>query len=747
MSSRHTITVPAVTAHLLGVVAGVVMCAARPSWAIAALGLALVVYLPGRALVGVVRVGEIADTWIARFAGLAVGVVLYQLAGAVASVLGPHLGVDRPLDTACQLFAAAALGAGTAPLRRRHGTATLTLPSARHWRFAALAAALPAGAALGAARLNATGATGLARFVLIASIAALLVASAAAFGAGAHRRLTAITATIYAAGLAVMWSTTLRGATVFGWDIQRESSVARATVAAGRWTAPAGGDAYASMLSITALPAQIHALTGFTTDTVLRVLYPVLFAAVPVIVLRVLLQHASIRSSVLAVMLFVISSRAFPRQFPAIARQEVALFLFAAGIAIVMDRGTVRTVRRRAVAAAILGGIAFTHYTTAYATVFLLVVAWVVGAALTARQRSQRRGFTLTIGVVASVAACVIGWNLLLVPSGVVFDRPSEQVSQTGLEVLGGDEDATLVDRWLRGANARIGSVDEYGERVVDSFDGELFWMRPDPSITTATVTDRRAPTEAGHIPEAARLWQRSYLATTQLLVLLLSGATLWVLWRTARRRHAIPVELLGAVFAALALNTLLRISGWAGQFYNPERGALHNALLLALPVALLLDRFGPRMRRACALAAVLAVAGTATTTWGAAPLLVGGNPPAAVAAQGEDVERFLLTEDELAGARYLSDRVGRDAVIQADRYGQLRLLHEVAQSRYAWVPVYHPAAIHAGAYVYSSRANTVEGRARGKDRDLLAIYSSFIGALDDARSIVYTNDDVRIHR
>ena len=67
---------------------------------------------------------------------------------------------------------------------------------------------------------------------------------------------------LYAAGLATVWASSLRGDPLYGFDIATEYQRLQLTVGSGIWHAAHPNDAYGAMLSITVMPAELHALTG-----------------------------------------------------------------------------------------------------------------------------------------------------------------------------------------------------------------------------------------------------------------------------------------------------------------------------------------------------------------------------------------------------------------------------------------------------------------------------------------------------
>src|SRR5262249_3527029 len=80
---------------------------------------------------------------------------------------------------------------------------------------------------------------------------------------------------LFSVSLALLWSFSLRGNLVYGFDISSEYYSLTQTVTAGVWHASHPNDAYGAMLSLTVFPAELHELSGVQTLMVLKVIYPV----------------------------------------------------------------------------------------------------------------------------------------------------------------------------------------------------------------------------------------------------------------------------------------------------------------------------------------------------------------------------------------------------------------------------------------------------------------------------------------
>lgn len=580
----------------------------------------------------------------------------------------------------------------------------------------------------------------LATFLLAAAV--LVVSVAVGVSRRGARRPGAVLLGLYCAGLSVVWGTASRGQHLYGWDIQKEYSVATETITRGFWLPPTDRDAYASMLSITSIPAQFRALAGLSVETSFSLLYPMLLALLPVAAFELVRRFASVRAATVVTAGYVIGARTFPGQMPAIGRQEVALLLFVAGVLAATD-STVATPRRRLGAAALLGATAFSHYTTAYVTLFMVVVATAVTWFFTREDRQARRRATFDPKTALAIATIVLGWNLVVAPTASLIENTRQEVASDGLRVLSGQrQDQGIVQTWLEGGSAvRYGTPDEYARELSMLRDNRLAWMTADVRLGEVEPVRTSAPRAPGLLAVLRGPWTALTIIVGQLMVLVLAVGAVRSLIRRRRRADGLPADIVGLVAGAFALSVVLRISGSAAAFYNPERGALHGALVLAVPVAVLLDRLATRRVRTF-LAASLAAMTFAAGTWGVAPYIVGGVPPASTAEYGEDSERFLVSPAELSAARWLATELDDTAFVQGDRYAQVVLLNVDRQSEHGKVFVLHPDFVDYRAYVFATRANVIEGRARGYENGLFAIFTSPVEEFARIRATVYANDE-----
>ena len=228
---------------------------AHHSWAAQFLLVLLLLTVPGVILLRALRIPAQAVTSFPVYVPCASLVVLLG-SGLAVDLIGPIVGVAAPLRPwpmltglalACLVLMAVSVGA---PPSVTHGLA-------RPGRTA-LPLLLPLLAAAGALRLNNDrGST-----VAVVALGACILAAVVLLACADKLDTSLVAVALYATGLAMEWSFSLRGASVYGFDISDEYYILQHTVAAGVWHPAHPGDPFSAMLSTTVLPAELHAVSG-----------------------------------------------------------------------------------------------------------------------------------------------------------------------------------------------------------------------------------------------------------------------------------------------------------------------------------------------------------------------------------------------------------------------------------------------------------------------------------------------------
>src|SRR5215469_17931151 len=260
-------------------------------WAAQVLLVPLLLIAPGVLLLRALRIpGEVVSSFPVYVP--AASIIVLFASGLGVDFAGPLAGVAEPLrpvpllvslEVTC--FALLAVSVNARP--------DVAIPWTWVARPARLAwpLILPVIAAAGALRLNSGHGNGVALVAVGALVAVLVVpvVYAARLGDAVFQVI------LYAASLALLWSSSLRGDGLYGFDIATEYQRLQQTILAGVWHAPHPNDAYGAMLSVTVLPTEIHALSGVPGLLIFKVVYPAIYALFPVAIYSLTRRVASSR--------------------------------------------------------------------------------------------------------------------------------------------------------------------------------------------------------------------------------------------------------------------------------------------------------------------------------------------------------------------------------------------------------------------------------------------------------------------
>lgn len=712
-----------------------VLVQVRGIWAAQAVLLALLLVLPGLLLLRALRVPGAAIASFPAYVPSASLVVLLG-SGLVVDLAGPLLGVARPLnaepllvglEVCCLALLAAGSRAGpevAIPWRSLAQPARLTWPLV-----------LPLLAAAGALRLNNGHGTAIA--VLAVAACGVTLACVLAFAARLEDRLLAVV--LYAAGLALMWGFSLRGALVYGFDISAEYHALQATIAAGIWHTSHVGDAYGAMLSVTVLPAELHALSSVSGLMIFKGLYPAIAAFFPVAIFNLARRVLDRRWAFVAAMIVIVQETFF-QQLPGLARQEIAMVMFCVLVAVVLDG---QLPRRSQLALAALYGLAMgiSHYSTTYFAIGMFAVAMVLQLAASRVRRMPR--LTPAMGVALFAAtACAAIWYGIVTRSASNLSQFVGLAKGQGFDLLPGGSGSSLLARYLQAGGSTSISPADYAHQVHAYYSANVPFVHPLPDAGNPQYA-LQPSTE----PTAPVRWELGLAAANdagliieQLMNLI---AAIGALWMVLRRKSSVACRRVGLLgLATLAILAVLRFSGTAAAAYNPERAFFQALVVLAIALSWVLQQMAGATRRRRI--AVLAGAGALLALFlanniGLTGEAFGGGVDTNLASSGGDYELFGMTAPELAAASWLGAAAQPGQLIYADRYAQLRLTAMIG-TRPGMLSDITPLTLNQSAWVYADRTNVVERTALAFFNNQSATYAFPIGFLDSNYDVVYTN-------
>jgi uncharacterized membrane protein len=750
ITSRNTVRVPRHAAPArsreLALYAGALMLVAAlvpldRYWAIQVLLLIIVLIVPGVILLRALRVpGHIVSSFPVYIPCASI-IVLFS-SGLAVDLLGPLLGVKAPIRAGPLLISLEIICAALLALSRNAPSnvdiqwSSLGNPVRFVWPLI-----VPLIAAAGALRLNSGHGNGIALAALSASIVMIIVAVIFSF----KTENTLLAVILYATELATMWSFSLRSDLVYGFDISTEYYDMHRAVLTGIWSTAHPGDPYGAMLSITVLPAELHFLSGVPDLMVLKLVYPVISALLPVGVFG-LARRVLSRRWAFAAAAAIVMQASFAQELPALARQQIALLFFIAVVMAMFDRRLHKRSQLTLVALLSLAMV-LSHYSTTYVAILLfgltLLLQWVTSWL----RRIPHMTGAIAVAFIVSLSGAVL-WYGPVTHSATGLSQFAKTVNTAGLNLL---PNRSLGENsfaaYLGGNTQTPISAEQYARQVATEY------VSNDRFITPLTDAGQY-PLRNSAPPVPPVRWKAGYTALrlgpliVQQLVYLLSavGCLMMIL----RRRASVVTRHIGLLaLSALLFLAMIRLSGTLAFAYNQERALLQAMTVLAIPLCWPLRHLAGRGKHKQAqIVVVAALVILFIGTSGMLGAIMGGGTTANLTNSGEDFDRFYITVPELASARWLGQFLQRGQTVYADRYAQLPLVAMTGISRGLFNDV-TPNTLNKHAWVYAGASNVIDGQARALFNDQNTVTYVFPSDFLDANyNLVYTNGSSEVfHR
>jgi uncharacterized membrane protein len=707
----------------------------RGIWAFEAVLVILLLSVPGMILL---RAFRIPGRTIAHFPALIPcgSIVVLLSSGLVVDLIGPLIGLGKPLrvvpvlvclELCCIILLALSINAGPAvniPWR------SIPKPARLAWPLL-----LPLMAAAGAMRLN-TGHSNNVAVVVLFLCVGILVASML-FASRIDEALLVVI--LYSVGLSMMWSYALRGSLVYGFDIATEYQRLNQTVAAGVWHFSHHNDAYGAMLSVTVMPTELHVLSGLSAPLILKVVYPVVGALFPVEIFG-LARRILARPWAFLAAAFTIAQTSFAQELPALARQEIALVLFAALVAVMLASHLTRSSQWGLVVVLSLAMV-ISHYSTTYVAIALIGLAlplqWVT---------SWFRNSTRVTGAIAlcfvTILVGAFVWYGPLTKSSSGLKQVAQTVAAQGLDLLPSQNPGeSPLAAYFQSTQPTI-SASSYAELV------HRRYALTDPAITSlpnAALPEyslHNSMLPAPHVKLAIVHGGISLgsLVFQQLFNLLGAVAALIMVLRRNASVETRSIGLLG--LAAAVFLVVVRLSGTLAAFYNNERALMQALSIFAIAFCWAMQSLPSqreRARVAVGLAGAVFLAVFMANMSGLSNAVLGGPTGTNLANSGEDFERFFITTPELASADWLGGEVRPQQLVYADLYAQLPLVAVTGISR-GLIGDVTPLTINQSAWIYADRTNIVDQRGRAVFDNDRVTYIYPLEFLDANFNIVYSN-------
>ena len=222
---------------------------------------------------------------------------------------------------------------------------------------------------------------------------------------------------IFSVSLSLTVQFTLMSTHVMGTDSPLEYFVYKLTATNGRWIPADFGltpqSAYNSMLSITILPTIYSVLSNLDGELVFKVLYPVVFSFVPMILYRILAKENWRLGALLSALFFISSPIVFYGVNPLSLNRQIVAELFLLLSVLLLLEKQFSTRNNRLIFIIFGAALAVSHYALMIIYLFFLVSVFAI------ERIRGRRDSVLNGGMVLLASSFSFSWHLLI-PSGVI---------------------------------------------------------------------------------------------------------------------------------------------------------------------------------------------------------------------------------------------------------------------------------------------------------------------------------------
>lgn len=381
-------------------------------------GIVYLTFVPGLIFIKILKLDELGTLEIIVF-GVGFSVVFLMLSGLIINQVGYLAGLSFPLSTLpLSLFINTLIivGAAVAHLRQGNKKKTISAQNANFSLSLLLLALIPVLSIIGVYIVNTTG-NSLVLIIMILSIAALFTLSVFR-----ERSSKFYPFAIFMIALALLFHVSLISNYIvpYGGDSPAEFYVFQNVQLNAHWTpvfafpTDEGLGRFNAMLSVTVLPTVYSNMLGMDPSLVFKLVYPLIFALVPVTLYLLWQPYIGKKLSFIAAFVFVAQSTFFTEMI-ALNRQMIGELFFVLLLLILLNKKVKK--EGKFLGFALLSfGLIFSHYALAEIFLFLVFAAWATSVFYL-----KRPSFNLQLSMIIFFFVAMFAWYIYTSGS-VVFD-------------------------------------------------------------------------------------------------------------------------------------------------------------------------------------------------------------------------------------------------------------------------------------------------------------------------------------
>jgi hypothetical protein len=419
--------------------------------------------------------------------------------------------------------------------------------------------------------------------------------------------------------------------------------------------------------------------------------------------------------------------------------------MLTAGLIVLLDRATGRGVAK-VYATGLFASLAWVHYSSSFLISGFVAGGWAIAVATTwwlkghpiSPKKIKRhedghhisRSRLLTLPMVVVIVGSALIWNLVITKNDAL-KHPAQGLAAAGLTLK------VTIEK----SSASAASYEAYINHEMKQFK----WFHAYPGAKDFPLQNATVPTVTPLVKFKPSEWNALLVGSRDLQNGLAAFGIAFLAWVGIVRRRYFNADLFGIGATALVIGAAFRFSATLDVFFSPARAAYMVSIILAVAIAVMLDEIPERFIKVAATISIpLTIILVASSTLVIIPI-IGGSPTYTMSTFGEDAQRFLVSQPEIAGATWLRSQTTSHMLVEADRFGSVALLAVPPPA-----PVLSqiaPQGVARFAWVYTTPTNNVLGVARGGASTFSVATIKFPQVFFDTRLVlVYSNGSTRVY-
>lgn len=577
-------------------------------------------------------------------------------------------------------------------------------------------------------------------------------------------------------GLSVILSYALRSWHISGWDINQEFYVYQLTKTHQQWQIEYFRDPYNACLSITILPTVINSFLGINDELVLKLVYPIIFAWVPLVIYLIARKYVSPIFSYLSSLFFIFQPW-FIQPTLALARQEIALLFFALVVWLTFDEAFAKW-QKDALLIVFGASLIVSHYSTSYVALGMLTLVFLISSILripsairgrtgetplittasnglstlsTVRMKTPRGSTQFISGLILLVFILfAVYWNNKLTTTSGNLTFVVETTLLNIKDIFNSDlrsEDIGLALGFTK-RQTDINTVNNYIRDQSQAFSSLQDLYPPDTykDFSPLVVTSAELPGAIESETLKSVLTEILSIVKQITKVLLVIGAISLIFLAFKTTDFDTEYILLSLISIAFLLSFLLIpvLSLYYNSFRVYVQTLIVSSLVMVVGANLSLSGIAKAPIRARLIGILLIV--FFLSSIGLLSYIVGGPAMMNLTSSGEDYDKFYTHDGEVYSAQWLGSKREANVTIYADSLASLRLI-SFGNGILKTNTVILPSTFTRDSYVYLRYANVHNGITEAFYKGQEISYNYPIEFLEKYKNRIYDNGESQIFK